>query len=228
MTFTAETIGTARLELLPLRVEHAEEMAAVLGDRALHEFIGDEPETAQGLRSRYRRLAAGSPDPAVGWLNWVIRLRDSSCLTGTVQATVRFDGPDTVAEVAWVVGTPWQGRGIAGEAARALVDWLRLRGARTVVAHVHPAHAASAAVATAAGLEPTDASHDGEVRWVSTFPQDRCLADSHSVQGFRPSDNDPTAAPVHQHTDPRRHRPPAGARRPASSNTEEALRYSWT
>jgi RimJ/RimL family protein N-acetyltransferase len=27
-------------------------------------------------------------------------------------------------EIAWVVGTPWQGRGIATEVARGLVDWL--------------------------------------------------------------------------------------------------------
>ncbi|WP_448317235.1 GNAT family N-acetyltransferase [Streptomyces sp. CO7] len=173
MTFTAETIATERLELLPLRVEHAEEMAAVLGDPALHAFIGGEPETPQGLRSRYRRLVAGSSDPAVGWLNWVIRLRAASCLTGTVQATVHFDGPDTVAEVAWVVGTPWQGRGIAGEAARALVDRLGQQGVRTVVAHIHPAHTASAAVATAAGLEATDEWHDGEIRWVKTLPRRR-------------------------------------------------------
>ncbi|MER5478646.1 GNAT family N-acetyltransferase [Streptomyces sp. NPDC002734] len=173
MTFTAGSIPTNRLVLLPLRVEHAEEMAAVLGDPALHAFIGGEPETPQGLRWRYRRLVAGSCDPAVGWLNWVVRLRAASCLTGTVQATVHFDGPDTVAEVAWVVGTPWQGRGIAGEAAHALVDWLGRQGVRTVVAHIHPDHAASAAVATAAGLEATDECHDGEIRWVTTSKQER-------------------------------------------------------
>lgn len=173
MTFMADTIGTERLELLPLRVEHAEEMAVVLDDPALHAFTGGAPQTPQGLRSRYRRLVAGSCDPAVGWLNWVIRLREARCLAGTVQATVRFDSPDTVAEVAWVVGTPWQGRGIAGEAARALVDRLRRQGVRTVVAHIHPDHAASAAVATAAGLESTGEWHDGEVRWVTSFGQDR-------------------------------------------------------
>ncbi|MFB7111999.1 GNAT family N-acetyltransferase [Streptomyces sp. NPDC056190] len=164
-TLAAHPISTRRLDLLPLHVEHAEEMAAVLSDPSLHTFIGGTPDTPRALRSRYERMTAGSPDPAVSWLNWVIRLQEESCLTGTVQATVGPSGHGPVAEIAWVVGTPWQGRGIAGEAARALVDWLGRRPVRTVVAHIHPDHRASAAVATAAGLTPTDAWHEGERRW---------------------------------------------------------------
>ena len=162
-----ETLRTARLDLLPLRVEHAEEMAVVLSDPALHTFIGGAPLSPADLRARYERLVAGSPDPAVSWCNWVLRLRAESCLVGTVQATVTespaSDGQG--AEIAWVVGTPWQGRGFASEAARGLVDWLGRRSVPTVVAHVHPAHAASAAVAAAAGLAATDEEQDGETRW---------------------------------------------------------------
>jgi RimJ/RimL family protein N-acetyltransferase len=158
----AHTLPTARLDLLPLRVEHAGEMAEVLSDPALHTFIGGAPATPEALRSRYERLVAGSPDPAVVWCNWVLRPREEGCLVGTVQATVTGE----VAEIAWVVGTPWQGRGFAGEAARGLVGRLGEEpGVRTVVAHIHPAHGASAAVAAAAGLSPTDRYQDGEVRW---------------------------------------------------------------
>lgn len=189
--FTPEPIPTARLNLLPLGVEHAEEMAAVLADPALHTFIGGGPATPAALRARYERLVAGSPDPAESWCNWVIRLRDGGRLAGFVQATVtephgtvtdaatagaRAVGhrhldeaaPATagpVAEIAWVVGTRWQGRGIATEAARGMAGWLGRRGVRTLVAHIHPGHRASAAVATACGLAPTDVWHDGEVRW---------------------------------------------------------------
>ncbi|GAA0420611.1 GNAT family N-acetyltransferase [Streptomyces luteireticuli] len=164
-TITAQAISTRRLDLLPLHVEHAEEMAAVLSDPALHTFIGGRPDTPQALRSRYQRLTAGSPDPAVSWLNWVIQLRGECCLTGTVQATVSPSGHGPIAEIAWVVGTPWQGRGIAIEGARGLVDWLSQQPVRAVIAHIHPGHQASAAVATAAGLTPTDEWHDGEIRW---------------------------------------------------------------
>ncbi|MGW7265177.1 GNAT family N-acetyltransferase [Streptomyces sp. NPDC054842] len=159
------TIRTARLDLLPLLVEHADEMATVLSDPALHTFIGGTPDTARGLRARYARMTAGSPDPAVSWLNWVVRLRDEGCLTGTVQATVSPAEQGPVAELAWVVGSAWQGRGIASEAARGLVDWLGRQSVRRVIAHVHPDHHASGAVAGAAGLAPTDTLHDGELRW---------------------------------------------------------------
>ncbi|MEV5525751.1 GNAT family N-acetyltransferase [Streptomyces prunicolor] len=157
-----ELISTARMDLVPLSVTHAEEMATVLSSPALHTFTGGAPLTPAALRTRYERLVAGSPDPAVSWLNWVLRLRTDDRLTGTVQATVT----GSEAEIAWVVGAPWQGRGLASEAARGLVSWLTTRPAvRTVVAHIHPDHRASAAVATAAGLTPTDEWQDDEIRW---------------------------------------------------------------
>lgn len=158
----AQPIPTRRLDLLPLTVAHAAEMATVLSDPALHTFIGGTPATPQALRDRYQRLTAGSPDPAVTWLNWVIRLRADHRLVGTTQATIT-DGP--TAEIAWVVGTPWQHRGIATEAAQSLVTWLQKHSVPTVIAHIHPDHHASAAVATAAGLTPTATYQDGERRW---------------------------------------------------------------
>ncbi|KOU19301.1 GCN5 family acetyltransferase [Streptomyces sp. WM6372] len=151
------------MDLLPLRVEHAAEMALVLGDPVLHEFIGGAPLTAGALRERYARLAAGSPDPAVVWCNWVLRLRGDGALVGTVQATVT-PARDT-AELAWVIGTPWQGRGFATEAARAVTAWLADLPVGLLIAHVHPDHHASAAVAAACGFAPTPHREDGEIRW---------------------------------------------------------------
>ncbi|MEU1409517.1 GNAT family N-acetyltransferase [Streptomyces sp. NPDC005728] len=158
-------VETDRLSLVPLAVEHADEMAEVLSDPALHVFIGGAPHSAQALRARYERLAAGSPDPSRTWWNWVIRLREDKHLTGTVQATITVTEHERTAEVAWVVGTPWQGRGIATEAARGLVAWLQQQDVRAIRAHIHPDHHASAAVAAAAGLAPTGHCHDGEIRW---------------------------------------------------------------
>ncbi|HEU4947608.1 MAG TPA: GNAT family N-acetyltransferase [Kribbella sp.] len=159
----ASRIDTDRLVLLPLRVRYAEEMAEVLADPGLYAFIGGEPPTAAALAARYERQTAGSPDPSEVWLNWVISSLEDDALVGYVQATV--NQPDKLAEVAWVVGTSWQGRGYAKEAARALVGWLEDRGVRRVVAHVNPDHVASAQVAAAAGLVRTDHLHDGEYRW---------------------------------------------------------------
>jgi RimJ/RimL family protein N-acetyltransferase len=69
------------------------------------------------------------------------------------------------ADVAWVIGSPFQGHGYAGEAAASMATWLRAAGVRTLVAHIHPAHAASGGVARAIGLVPTAREVDGEVRW---------------------------------------------------------------
>jgi RimJ/RimL family protein N-acetyltransferase len=168
-----EPISTDRLDLLPLRADHADEMAGVLADPALYDFTGGVPPTRRLLRARYERQVAGSGDPAERWYNWVIRLREAGRLCGTVQATVRSaDNPATdqhVAEVAWVIGVPWQGQGIATEAARALIAWLAQLPALRVIAHIHPGNQASAAVASACGLAPTGHWQGGEMRWQLTL-----------------------------------------------------------
>jgi RimJ/RimL family protein N-acetyltransferase len=94
----------------------------------------------------------------------MLRRRHGGELIGTVQATVT----GTAAELAWVVAVPHQGAGYAREAATAVRNWLRDGGVLDVVAHVHPEHAASAAVARALGLAPTNTVVDGEIRWAGT------------------------------------------------------------
>ncbi|ONI75858.1 hypothetical protein BWI15_08620 [Kribbella sp. ALI-6-A] len=187
----ATSFTTERLELLPLKVEYAAEMAGVLSARELYAFIGGEPPSVEQLTERYRRQVAGSGRPGEHWLNWVISL--DGVLVGYVQATVTGDG----AEIAWVVGADWQGQGIAKEAAAGLAEWLRhssreverpvvgdsatsagrafrgdARGASgngrlRIVAHVHPGHAASKAVAQAVGLSAIGRlDDDGEELWI--------------------------------------------------------------
>jgi RimJ/RimL family protein N-acetyltransferase len=160
----AQPIPARRLRLVPVAVEHADEMAAVLADPDLYTFTGGSPPTRDELRARYERWIAGSGDPAVSWCNWVIKLQRQRCLAGTVQATIRA-GDEPVAEVAWMVGTAWQGQGIGTEAARALIAWLGQQSVPTVIAHINPGHQASARVAAAAGLAPTSHLQDGEIRW---------------------------------------------------------------
>jgi RimJ/RimL family protein N-acetyltransferase len=154
-------IGTDRLELTPLRVSDADAMAEVLGDERLYTYIGGGPPTATELRGRYSRQVAGSGRADEVWLNWIVRVRPDGEPAGYVQATVT----GARAEIAWVIGTPWQGRGYAREAVLALVDWLRSTGVSTVTAEVHPDHRASERVAAAAGLRVTDEVVDGERVW---------------------------------------------------------------
>jgi RimJ/RimL family protein N-acetyltransferase len=159
-------LSTDRLVLEPLRDEHADELAPLLDDPALHEFIGGAPLPVAALRERYARLGrGGTPDGSQRWLNWVLRLRETGRPVGTVQATVTEQDGVLTAEVAWVVAVSFQGRGLATEAARAMVAELRAAGADVVIAHVHPDHTASGAVARAVGLAATDVRVDGETRW---------------------------------------------------------------
>jgi len=158
-----------RLDLEPLTADHAAELAPVLDDAALHEFIGGAPLGAAALAQRHARLAARrSSDGDHLWGNWVMRVRDTGNAVGTMQVTMLAGGPAAgPAEVAWVVGLQAQGHGYAKEAACGLVALLREAG-WTVAAHIHPAHLASQRVARAAGLSPTQEVQDGEVRWATS------------------------------------------------------------
>jgi RimJ/RimL family protein N-acetyltransferase len=166
---TDTSIVTERLTLTALTVEDADDMVSVLDDERLHEFTGGRPATLDELRDRYRRFVAGPADPNEVWLNWIVRSRADGVALGTMQASISTtaQGPP-VADVAWVIGVAWQGRGLASEAARSLVDWLRCNGIDDVTAHVNPDHHASAIVAGRAGLHPTDDQHDGETVWRQT------------------------------------------------------------
>jgi RimJ/RimL family protein N-acetyltransferase len=141
-------------------------MVAVLADPALYTYTGGRPPSESELAVRYGRQVSGaSPDRREAWLNWVLRLRSSGSLVGTVQATVTGGDGSRRAELAWVISTRFQGAGYATEAARAVMTWLPTLGVESFDAHVHPAHKASAAVAERLGLAPIGTRPDGEVRW---------------------------------------------------------------
>ena len=111
-------IETAALTLVPQTAAHADEMFAVLCDPAIYEYEHEPPPSVEWLRTRYARLETRrSSDAQEGWLNWVIRL-PSSELIGYVQATLRADGS---AAVAYVLASPFWGRGLARAAVEAMI-----------------------------------------------------------------------------------------------------------
>jgi RimJ/RimL family protein N-acetyltransferase len=166
---TAGPLESQRLVLEPLGLEHAEELAPVLDDVALHVFVGGQPVDVEELRARCERQARGrSPDGRQRWLNWVVRERRAGRSVGTVQATLMEEQRTVVAELAWVIGSSHQGQGFAKEAAGVTAAWLRAQGVQCLRAHIHPRHHASMAVARSAGLAPTTVIVEGEVRWASS------------------------------------------------------------
>ncbi|MEM8748162.1 MAG: GNAT family N-acetyltransferase [Actinomycetota bacterium] len=162
-----QTVWTSRLLLEPLRVEHAEEMVAVLADDALYEFTGGSAPTIDELAARYRRQVAGSGRENEFWLNWIARRIDTSEAVGFVQATVVGD----VADVAWLVAVPQQRQGFAREAGGMMLTWLASHGVQRCRAHIAPDHVVSARVAEALGLTRSGTTDDaGEEVWTATAP----------------------------------------------------------
>ena len=153
--------------LRPLSVQDAEVMSRVLADPSLYEFTGGEPPSVAELERRYTIQARGySSDGSEEWINLVVmRLPDEQPI-GYVQATVPKNGEP--AEIAWVIGRPWQGHGFATRAAQLLVERLAGSGVNDLVAHIHPDHLASQSIATKLGMAPTAVELDGEIRWLST------------------------------------------------------------
>jgi RimJ/RimL family protein N-acetyltransferase len=158
-------LSTERLTLTPLTREHAEPLFRVLSDSKLYQYTGGTPPgSADQLRAWYAQLESGrSGDGAELWLNWMLSESASGASIGWIQATVTAH----FADIAWIVGTPWQGRGYATEAARALVSWLRRAGATVVRAKVHAAHIASQHVAANAGLSRIAETIEGEDVWIA-------------------------------------------------------------
>ncbi|WP_104190998.1 GNAT family N-acetyltransferase [Cryobacterium sp. Y82] len=168
---TIEPIITVRLLLEPLSVGHAASMIEVLAEPSLYEYTGGEIPSLKLLEKRFAAQAVGhSVDGSQWWLNWVVIEQDIGGPVGYVQATVEDDGSRLVADIAWVASPNWQGRGIASEAAQAMVAWLRSHGVRRLTAHIHPDYQASMKVAQNQALHATSSKKDGETRWESQRP----------------------------------------------------------
>lgn len=111
------TIETARVTLEPQIAAHADEMFVVLSDPAIYTYENEPPPSLEWLRKRFARLESRkSSDGSEQWLNWVVRLRSSE-LIGYVQATV---SPGS-ALLAYEFSSAWWGRGLAREAAEAVI-----------------------------------------------------------------------------------------------------------
>jgi RimJ/RimL family protein N-acetyltransferase len=153
-----ELIRTERLELRPLAADDAEDLAELLEDPLVNEWLG--PEIGD-LRKRFTRWEArSSPDGTQAWLNWVVLRHDDGAPVAWVQATVK--GP--MAEVAYATVPSARRRGYCAEAVRAVVGWLDVA---SVEAHIEASNEGSAGVARAVGLQPTGELHEGEVVWRS-------------------------------------------------------------
>jgi RimJ/RimL family protein N-acetyltransferase len=158
---TLENIPSERSVLVPLRSDDADELASLLEEPQVREWLG--AQDVGELRARFATWESRrAPDGDESWLNWVVREPRDGRALGWVQATVR----GASASVAYAVLPAERGVGAASDAVRALVRWLHDRlGVTTVTAEIDDANAASARVAVAAGFERTIRSAGDEVIW---------------------------------------------------------------
>ena len=145
------------VRLEPLQAEHASGLFAALSDPSLYRYLDEAPPPSlEWLESRFAALERGAPsDREEIWLNWVIVDPDGR-LVGTTQATIRADGP---ASVAYVLVAEAQGRGIGRAAVDRMLDLLALEhGVADVRAEIDPANARSIRLVEALGFTPEEAS----------------------------------------------------------------------
>ncbi|MCW2600995.1 MAG: GCN5-related N-acetyltransferase [Frankiales bacterium] len=158
----ADLVTTERLTLEPLALHHVDEMVEVLSSPALYRFTGGDPLDVEELTGRYQRQLAGPAGADEAWRNWVVRVDGRA--VGFVQATLTL--AEGLAELSWLVQPSDEGRGIATEAAAAMVKHLRARnGVTSVHAHISDERLASQAVARGIGLSPTERFVAGERVW---------------------------------------------------------------
>ena len=158
-----KTLTGERIHLVPQGEEHAGEMFDVLNDSSLHQFTGGTPpESVHALRKRFARLATRmSPDQSEMWLNWVIITDETRHYIGYVQATVS----EMVADIAWVIGRAYQGKGYGTEAAGLMMAALKEAGIRSFTSHIRNDHLASQQLAAKLGLSVTGIVENGEDVW---------------------------------------------------------------
>lgn len=116
-------LETPRLLLEPLVPDHASAIYEQLLDKRLYQFIPQDPPTSlQVVENRYIALSSRlSPDGQEAWLNWVMRLRESSAYVGTLEATVHAN---RTAAVAYMIFPVFWRQGYAKEGCSRMLDHL--------------------------------------------------------------------------------------------------------
>lgn len=122
---SAPTLETERLRLRAWRKDDREKYFSILQEPAVFRHFGPEP---MGMEECWRRLMAA----AGGWqLNgfggWAVERKDDGKLLGMTALFTAWRGLDPEfgqdPEMGWIFATETHGKGLAGEACRAVLDW---------------------------------------------------------------------------------------------------------
>jgi RimJ/RimL family protein N-acetyltransferase len=122
---SAPTLETERLRLRAWRRDDREDYFAILQEPAVFRHFGPEP---MGMEECWRRLMAA----VGGWqLNgfggWAVERKSDGKLLGMTALFTAWRGLDPEfgqePEMGWIFATETHGKGLAGEACRAALEW---------------------------------------------------------------------------------------------------------
>lgn len=144
---TAE-LATARLTLRRPTADDVDAILAYASDAEVTRYLGWPRHTSAADTRAFLVFAdAAWRDDGVG--PYLLVLRETGAVIGSTGLARRAGD---VAETGYVLARASWGRGLATEAVQAMVALAATLGIRTVVAHVHPAHAASMRVLAKCGF----------------------------------------------------------------------------
>jgi RimJ/RimL family protein N-acetyltransferase len=146
-----EALRTRRLELRPLRPEHAVMMWEVLREGDLYTFIPRDPPGNVGeVQARFESVAVGhSRDRRDLWLNWTAWHRETLEPVGLFEATVHDDGRASLAYM--VRPTLWR-QGYAAEGLSVVIDALFAAGVTIAEAEIDTRNVASLSLVARLGF----------------------------------------------------------------------------
>jgi len=141
-------LETERLRLRQFRPTDLDPLFELYRDPAIRRYFPDGTRTREQTREELEWFSRGEPLSL-----WATELKEDDTFVGRCGLLPwTIDGRNEV-EVAYMIGKPWQRRGLATEAARALVrHGFETLGLTRIIALVDPAHAESIGVARRAGL----------------------------------------------------------------------------
>ncbi|MCP2678912.1 GNAT family N-acetyltransferase [Maricaulaceae bacterium NA33B04] len=142
-------IETERLVLTPLAVEDADWVSRESGKPEVARNLALVPEPNPALGVEIFILTARAREANMGDLVRAVRLKDGTPI-GVIGANPRGEGVWSLGY--WYKRTAW-GQGYATEAGLAMIEALRQRGARQLVAGFFSHNAASARVLSKLGFE---------------------------------------------------------------------------
>jgi RimJ/RimL family protein N-acetyltransferase len=141
-------LETDRLRLRAFRPSDLDALFELYRDPEIRRYFPDGTRTYEQTREELEWFSRGQPLSL-----WATELKEDGTFVGRCGLLPwTIDDRDEV-EVAYMIGKPWQRRGLATEAASALVrHGFESLGLGRMISLIDPAHAASIAVARRAGM----------------------------------------------------------------------------